>query len=164
MFCMSFIFTHYLKKTAYWINNFFLFFLIIFKIHKNSFLCYNFFMKFPIFSRFISLNLFIYVLLLWGLSFIIVSLIDSVFLIIPIWLLFLGILIILEFFIIPLNLSLIIADLVLCKFKILKYKYVVNVSSKAKYIIYSIVFIISVLYIWNKLYFEPLLEKNLLTD
>ena len=121
-------------------------------------------MKFPIFNRFISLNLFIYVLLLWGLSFIIVSLIDSVFLIIPIWLLFLGILIILEFFIIPLNLSLIIVDLVLCKFKILKYKYVVNVSSKAKYIIYSIVFIISVLYIWNKLYFEPLLEKNLLTD
>ena len=121
-------------------------------------------MKFPIFNRFISLNLFIYAILLWGLSFVVIFLMTITLPIIPIWLLFIGIFIVLHFIVIPISLFLVALDFVLCKFKILKYKNYVNVSARTNKIIYTLVFCISILYVLYEFYFYPLLEKNSILD
>ncbi len=121
-------------------------------------------MKFPVINKYISINIFIYLIItcavfgIFSYGYIIIKI--SFYL----WVLSIVLFALLQL-LAPFSVLLLITELIFLKLKVLKYKTLeVNVSSKVQKMIYALAAISFVYYLWFKLYYEPILDKMLELD
>ena len=121
-------------------------------------------MKLPILNKYISINIFTYLILTCAISGIF-SYGDTIIRIsFYLWILFLILFGILQL-LVPFSILLLITELIFFKLKILKYKHLeVNVSPKVQKIVYTLAALSFAYYLWYKFYFEPILDKMLEFD
>ena len=120
-------------------------------------------MNIPVFSKYFSINLLIYVVLIRALFCLLISSAFIFGILGFMWIYFVYVFLLLDFFI-PINLILIIFEFILFKAKLIKHSCNITITAKCKKIIYSITMIALIYYLWYKLYFEHILNENLLFD
>lgn len=120
-------------------------------------------MKIPIFNKYFSINLFIYILIIRALFCLLISQ-SFIFGILGfLWFYMLYLFLVLDFFI-PINILLIILELILFKTNLLKQKCTITTNSKYQVLIYITTTIAFLYYLWYTLYFKQILNEKLLLD
>lgn len=121
-------------------------------------------MKFPVVNKYISINIFIYLILACSVSGFFSYGHIMIRISFYLWVLFLVLFEILQL-LVPVSLLLLITELIFLKLKVLKYKTLeINVSPKVQKIVYALAVLAFVYYLWYKFYFEPILDKMLEFD